>query len=105
MIGVAMGRLSDEERARLLRHRRILLLLSIAGALAGLAISAVWRIPAAYALLPEPVALTIYTRIDKSSLHPVRLLHFLSMAYLVTRLGPAGRGVVAFRRPGQALSR
>jgi hypothetical protein len=90
MIGVAMGRLPDQERARLLRHRRTLLVLSIVGVLAGGVISAVWRIPAAYGLLPEPVAFAIYTRIDKSSLHPVRLLHFLSMAYLATRLVRAG---------------
>ena len=44
------------------------------------------RETAAYALLPEPLAWAISTRIDKSSLHPARLLHFLSMAYLATRI-------------------
>jgi hypothetical protein len=86
MIGAAIGALPETERARLLRHRRTLLALACAGALAGLAISAVWRIPSAYGLLPEPVAQAIHTRIDKSSLHPARLLHFLSLAYLASRL-------------------
>lgn len=89
MIGAAMGRLSEADRARLLRHRRILLSLAVVIAAAGLAISAVWRIPSAYVLLPEPIAQAIATRIDKSSLHPARLLHFLALAYLVSRVvGP-----------------
>lgn len=90
MIGAAMGRLSAEERARLLRHRRTLLVLAVAGALAGLAISAVWRVPSAYDLLPEPLAHAISTRIDKSALHPARLLHFLALAYLASRLVKPG---------------
>lgn len=90
MIGLVMGRLPDAERARLLRHRRLLLALAVAGAMVGLLISAVWRIPAVYALLPEPLARAIYTQIDKSSLHPVRLAHFLSLAYLASRIVPPG---------------
>ncbi|MDW8443805.1 MAG: OpgC domain-containing protein [Acetobacteraceae bacterium] len=86
MLGAAVSRLSEQGRARLRRLRLVLLPLAGLGAAIGLAISAVWRIPAVFALLPEPVALAIYTRIDKSGLHPARLLHFLSVAYLVSQV-------------------
>jgi hypothetical protein len=86
MIGVAIGRMPDQDRARLLRHRRVLLALAILGAAGGLAISAVWRIPAVQEVLPEPVARALLGWIDKSSLHPARLVHFLCLAYLASRL-------------------
>ncbi|MFQ3622755.1 MAG: OpgC domain-containing protein [Acetobacteraceae bacterium] len=90
MLGAAVARLEPHRHAWLERRRGVLLPLAVAGALIGLGISAVWRIPSAFALLPEGMALAIYTGIDKSGLHPVRLLHFLSLAYLVSRVVPAG---------------
>lgn len=89
MLGATIARLGPDQRAVLERRRSVLLPLAVAGAVIGLGISAVWRIPSAFALLPEQMAIAIYTRIDKSGLHPVRLLHFLSLAYLVSRLVPA----------------
>ena len=83
VLGAVVNRLDDAGKARLARGRAVLLPLSVLGALIGLGISAVWRVPSAFALLPEHVAVAIYTRIDKSGLHPARLLHFLSLAYLM----------------------
>lgn len=92
MLGAAISRLGDAGPAEFRRLRPILLPLAILGAAGGLVISAVWRIPAVFALLPEPVAVAIYTRIDKASLHPARLLHFLAVAYLVSQVVRPGAG-------------
>ncbi len=90
MSGAAVAVMGEETRAALRRAGPILLPLAVMIVAAGLFISAVWRIPAVYAAIPEPLASVIYTTIDKSGLHPARLLHFLSVAYLAARLVPPG---------------
>lgn len=90
MAGAAVVVMPDRTRRALRRAGPFLLPLAIGFALVGLFISAVWRIPAVYAALPEPFAALIYTSIDKSGLHPLRLLHFLSLAYLAARIVPEG---------------
>jgi hypothetical protein len=90
VIGVAMARLGPEARAWFTRWRQPLLAGAIVVAVAGLLVSAVWRLDPIYDLLPDTLAQPIYTRIDKAGLHPVRLLHFLALAYLASRLVPPG---------------
>lgn len=90
IIGVAMARLGPEARAWFTRWRQPLLAGAIMVAVAGLLVSAVWRLSPIYDLLPDHLAQPIYTRIDKAGLHPVRLLHFLALAYLASRLVPPG---------------
>lgn len=86
MLGASVAVMPERLRERIARARPVLVPLACLIALAGLFISAVWRIPAVYNALPEPFAAVIYTAIDKSGLHPVRLAHFLSIAYLVSRV-------------------
>jgi hypothetical protein len=88
--GAAVAVMPDRVKAVLQRAGPVLLPVAIVFVLMGLFISAVWRVPAVYGALPEPVAAMIYTTIDKSGLHPARLLHFLSLAYLAARLVPPG---------------
>lgn len=88
IIGAACARFGETERAWFARWRRPLLAVAITVVGAGLLVSAIWRIQAVYDALPAALAHPIYTRIDKSGLHPARLLHFLSMAYLVSRAVP-----------------
>ena len=47
-----------------------------------------WTVKPLEALIPQAVASYIYP-IDKSSLHPLRLLHFCALAVLVARFVPA----------------
>jgi hypothetical protein len=86
MLGAAMAVMPAGTRALLERARPLLLPLAAAAALVGLFISAVWRVPAVYNAIPEAFAALIYTGIDKSGLHPVRLAHFLSLAYIASRV-------------------
>lgn len=88
--GAAVAVMGEGTRAALRRSGPLLLPLAVAIAVSGLFISAVWRIPVVYAAVPEPLASVIYTAIDKSGLHPARLLHFLAIAYLAARLVPPG---------------
>ncbi len=88
--GVAMARLGPEARAWFTRWRQPLLAAAILVAVTGLLVSAVWRLGPVYDLLPDELAQPIYTRIDKAGLHPARLLHFLALAYLASRLVPPG---------------
>jgi hypothetical protein len=90
MGGAAVAVMPDRVKAALQRAGPVLLPVAVVFVLMGLFISAVWRVPAVYGALPEPVAAMIYTQIDKSGLHPARLLHFLSLAYLAARLVPPG---------------
>lgn len=92
MGGAAVAVMGDDTRAALRRAGPVLLPLAAAIALGGLFISAVWRIPSVYAAIPEGLANLIYNSIDKSGLHPARLSHFLSIAYLVSRIVPRGAG-------------
>jgi hypothetical protein len=64
-------------------RRRLGLLLSAALLLAGaLAMGTTWLAPAALGGLPERVA-AVLLGVDKTSLHPLRLLSILALAYLV----------------------
>lgn len=107
MGGAAVAVMGEGTRAALRRSGPLLLPLAVAIAVSGLFISAVWRIPAVYAAIPEPLASVIYTAIDKSGLHPARLLHFLAIAYLAARLVPPGAAwlmswaALPFTLPGQ----
>ncbi|HEX2885216.1 OpgC domain-containing protein [Vineibacter terrae] len=47
-----------------------------------------WYYPPLEALLPDAIGRLIYP-IDKTSVDPLRLIHFLAVAYLVARLTPA----------------
>jgi hypothetical protein len=90
MGGAMVAVMGERARAALRRAGPVLLPAAAVVAAAGLFISAVWRLPAVYAAIPEPLASLIYTTIDKSGLHPARLLHFLAIAYLAARLVPPG---------------
>lgn len=86
MLGATVAAMPERGRALLRRAEPALLPLTVAIAIAGLFISAVWRLPFVYNAIPEPLAALIYTGIDKSGLHPVRLAHFLALAHLAQRL-------------------
>lgn len=73
---------------RLAPVRRQVTAAAVAMALAGLCISAVWRVPGVLELLPPRFGDWVFAGIDKAGLHPARLLHFLSVAFLVSRLIP-----------------
>jgi len=88
MLGAAVAVMPEEVRALLRRAGPVLLPLAVAIAIAGLFISAVWRLSSVYNAIPEPLAALIYTAIDKSGLHPARLAHFLALAYLAGRIVP-----------------
>jgi hypothetical protein len=90
VIGAVVSHLGVEGRDRWLTGRWYLTAGAILVALGGLFISAVWRIPGVYEALPQRPADWIFFGIDKAGLHPARLLHFLAVAYLVSRLIPRG---------------
>ncbi len=87
IIGAVLGNATDAQRDRLLAGRWYLTLGAVLVALAGLFVSAAWRIPAVPDMLP-PIVNDMLGRIDKTGLHPARLLHFLAIAYLASRLIP-----------------
>jgi hypothetical protein len=90
MIGAVLSFIDIETRDRWLKGRWYVTAGAIAVALAGLFVSAVWRIPRFYEWLPRHLADPIFVSIDKTGLHPARLLHFLAVTYLVSRLIPRG---------------
>jgi hypothetical protein len=90
VVGAVVSHIGQERRDRWLRPRWWLTaaaLLTVAG---GLLVSAVWRVPGVYERLPPALAEVIYVGIDKAGLHPARLLHFLAVAWLVSRMIPRG---------------
>jgi len=88
IIGAVVSHLGAEGRDRWLAGRWYLTAGAVATAMVGLLISAVWRVPGVFEAVPSPWAERIYFGIDKSGLHPARLLHFLAVAYLVSWLIP-----------------
>jgi hypothetical protein len=90
IIGAVLSHIGIEQRDRWLAGRWYLTAAAVVIAAMGLVISAVWRVPGVYEALPPRLAEWIFVGIDKSGLHPARLLHFLAMAYLVSRLIPRG---------------
>lgn len=82
----AMG--GAERLAPLLRSRAVLAL-AIAYLLFSFIVVLGWRIEALAALIPETIKTLIYP-IDKSSLAPLRVLHFTALAVVALRLMPYG---------------
>jgi len=107
MLGAAVAVMPEAAREALRRAGPVLLPAAVVFAAVGLFVSAVWRLSSVYEALPEGMAAVIYTAIDKSGLHPVRLAHFLSLAYLVARLVPqrsawlTSAWALPFTLPGQ----
>ncbi len=87
IIGAVLGNATEAERDRLLRGRWYLTVGAVLVAAAGLFVSAAWRIPAVPEHLPQALN-EVLGRIDKTGLNPARLLHFLAIAYLTSRLIP-----------------
>jgi hypothetical protein len=75
------------ERLRPLLRSRTLLVLAIAYLAFSLVIALSWQFKALGGLIPEAVTDWIYP-IYKSHLAPVRLAHFLSLAFVISRLTP-----------------
>ena len=73
---------------RLQPARRVLDGLAIAYVIAVAFIALGWQIPALYELAPDWLGRQIYP-IDKTNIDPVRLLHFVAIAWLVARITPA----------------
>ena len=72
---------------RAMVQSRVVLALAIAYLAIGLIIALSWKFTSLAWLIPTDVAKLIYP-IDKSHLAPLRLLHFLSLAIVVSRLTP-----------------
>jgi hypothetical protein len=72
---------------RLRPVHRVLDWLAVACLLAAAFVAMGWYMPALARLLPDVIGRLIYP-IDKTSLDPLRLIHFLALAYLVARLTP-----------------
>lgn len=73
-----------------LRAPRVVDALAVVLLIAGAAIlTAVWHRPELGYYLPSPVARVVLS-IDKSALHPLRLISILAIAWLVARAVPAG---------------
>ncbi|WP_291691433.1 OpgC domain-containing protein [Bradyrhizobium sp.] len=75
------------DRLQPILQSRVLLALAIAYLAAGLFITLGWHFKPLEQLVPAQVTQLIYP-IYKSHLAPVRLLHFLSLAFVVSRLTP-----------------
>jgi hypothetical protein len=74
-------------RLRTIVQSRAVLLLAMLYLALSLAVTLSWQIKALEGFMPDAVAKLIYP-IDKSHLAPVRLLHFLALATVVSRLTP-----------------
>jgi hypothetical protein len=88
-----MGYISGgASRLQSILQSRILLALAIIDLVFSLAIALSWQFKSLESIIPRFVATLIYP-IDKSHLAPERLLHFLSLALVVSRLTRRGLGV------------
>lgn len=88
VIGAVVSQLGVAGRERWFGGRWYLTAGAILITIAGLLLSTAWRLPGLAEALPPPWAERINVGIDKAGLHPVRLLHFLALAYLASRLIP-----------------
>ena len=77
----------DPGRLRTIVRSRVVLVLAIFYLAFSLAVTLGWQFKTLEAFLPDTVARLIYP-IYKSHLAPVRLLHFLSLAIVISRLTP-----------------
>jgi hypothetical protein len=75
------------ERLRPILQSRALLLMAIAFLVFGLIVALSWKFKALEGLIPAAITDLIYP-IYKSHLAPIRLVHFLSLALVVSRLSP-----------------
>ncbi len=73
---------------RLRPARRVLDGLAVVYLIAVAFIALGWQIPALYKLAPDALGRLIYP-IDKTNIDPVRLLHFVAIAWVVARITPA----------------
>ena len=74
-------------RLRTIVQSRLALVLAILYLAFGLAVALSWQFKALEAFIPDALSKRIYP-IDKSNLSPLRLLHFLALAIVVSRLTP-----------------
>jgi hypothetical protein len=75
------------DRLRRIVHSPVTLMLALAYLAFGFAVAMSWQFKSLEALMPEALFKLIYP-IDKSDLAPLRVLHFLSLAIVVSRLTP-----------------
>nr|WP_041756922.1 OpgC domain-containing protein [Bradyrhizobium sp. ORS 278] len=75
------------QRLRPLLYSRTLLIMALAYLGFSLLMALSWEFKSLESLLPQAIAALIYP-IYKSHLAPVRLLHFLALAFVVSRLAP-----------------
>ena len=76
------------DRIRPIVQSRAVLIIAILYLLFSLIVALSWQFDALTVLVPDVVSALIYP-IDKSHLAPVRLLHFIALAVVVSRLTPA----------------
>lgn len=75
------------KRLRVILQSLAILIFAIMYLCFGFVVALSWQFESFQGLVPQAVAGLIYP-IDKSHLAPVRLLHFLSLAFIVSRLAP-----------------
>jgi hypothetical protein len=75
------------DQLRSMMQSRITLLLALAYLAFGLAVAMSWQIKPLENFMPQALSKLIYP-IDKSDLAPLRVLHFLALAIVVSRLTP-----------------
>jgi hypothetical protein len=78
---------TSAERLRTIVQSRATLVLALAYLAFGLAVAMSWQIKALEGFMPEALSKLIYP-IDKSDLAPLRVLHFIALAIVVSRLTP-----------------
>lgn len=95
VLGAAFGR-SHGTGERFLPQVRFLTPLAAAYLLFGFLIVLSWHLPELARLMPDPLRRAIYP-IDKSTLDPLRLLHFLALAWLTVRFVPGNAAFLSWR--------
>lgn len=78
------------------RSPALILLSGLVLALGAAAVRLTWSSPELMAELPERVA-TVLVEVDKTALHPFRLISILALAYLIGHAVPAGAGWLGSR--------
>ncbi|WP_051340569.1 OpgC family protein [Azospirillum halopraeferens] len=88
ILGAVLHRLPDL-RAFVTRQNGAVMTAAVAWLAIGLFLTLSWRIAYLDSLVPQWLAELLYP-ISKTDLDPLRLLHFLALAYVTVRLVPAG---------------
>lgn len=81
-IGLAAG-LRSKSHERVVPRHSALLCAAVLYLLFALAIVMTWRIPALHGTLPQGFKDVLYPQLQKTTLDPLRLLHFFALAHLV----------------------